>query len=178
MKTTQTAALRSRVERFRVRVAIDGNLRPAGDESRHRRHQATEPLLVGANGFYYSRESRAMLSTTASEVGEWLVLIYRIPTHPTRLRAKVLRRLHRIGAVPLQRSAVTLPYSSNNERALRLARHEIETMGGTALLFLGNALGCQRQLLALVAAEHDESSEPDDTVIAPTASPRRAAAER
>jgi DNA-binding transcriptional regulator PaaX len=86
-----------------------------------------------------------------SEAAEWLILVYRIPTAPTSLRAKALRRLHRVGAIPLQRSAVALPHSWKNERALRIARHEIESMGGVALLFQGRALGCHEQLVALVA---------------------------
>jgi DNA-binding transcriptional regulator PaaX len=96
-----------------------------------------------------------MSSNARSTDAEWLILVYRIPSLPTSLRARVLRRLHRIGAVPLQRSVVTLPYSSRNERALRIARHEIESTGGVALLSRGRALGCHEQLVAFVAAERN-----------------------
>ncbi|MFC0860883.1 Chromate resistance protein ChrB [Sphaerimonospora cavernae] len=47
----------------------------------------------------------------------WMVLIYRVPSEPTRLRATVWRRLKRLGAVYLQNSAAALPHSPGTERA-------------------------------------------------------------
>jgi hypothetical protein len=40
---------------------------------------------------------------------QWLLLVYRIPAEPTRLRAMVWRRLKALGAVYLQNSAAALP---------------------------------------------------------------------
>ena len=39
----------------------------------------------------------------------WLLLIYRVPSEPTRLRATVWRRLKGLGAIYLQNSAAALP---------------------------------------------------------------------
>jgi hypothetical protein len=69
----------------------------------------------------------------------WLLLVYRIPAEPTRLRATVWRRLKSLGAVYLQNSAAALPAGGNAERALRRLRREILEMNGTAVL-----LSCSR----------------------------------
>ncbi|MBW4043142.1 MAG: ChrB domain-containing protein [Acidobacteria bacterium] len=64
----------------------------------------------------------------------WLVLVYRIPSEPTRLRSTAWRRLKSLGAVYLQNSVATLPKDAASERALRKLRHDIIQMGGTAVL--------------------------------------------
>ena len=67
----------------------------------------------------------ASATAIAAEGTTWLVLIYRIPSEPTRLRATVWRRLKGLGAVYLQNSVATLPAGSASERALRKLRREI-----------------------------------------------------
>src|SRR5260370_41448545 len=64
----------------------------------------------------------------------WLVLIYRVPPEPTRLRSTVWRRIKSLGAIYLQNSAAALPASAATERALRKLRREIIDMSGTAVL--------------------------------------------
>src|ERR1700712_2699271 len=77
----------------------------------------------------------------ASEVDEkWLLLVYRIPAEPTRLRATVWRRLKSLGAVYLQNSAAALPAGPSAERALRRLRREIVEMDGTAVLLSCSAM--------------------------------------
>lgn len=71
---------------------------------------------------------------------EWLLLIYRIPAEPTRLRATVWRRLKSLGAVYLQSSAAALPAGTSAERALRRLRREIVEMDGTAVLLSCSAM--------------------------------------
>jgi DNA-binding transcriptional regulator PaaX len=61
----------------------------------------------------------------------WLLLIYRVPSEPSRLRSAVWRRLKSLGAVYLQNSAAALPASVGGERALRKLRSEILAMQGT-----------------------------------------------
>ena len=60
----------------------------------------------------------------------WLVLIYRVPPKPTRLRATVWRRIKSLGAIYLQNSAAALPASAATERALRKLRREILLLAG------------------------------------------------
>src|ERR1700676_946509 len=64
--------------------------------------------------------------------GGWLLLVYRVPSEPSRLRAAVWRRLKSLGAIYLQNSAAALPASVGAERALRKLRSQILDMGGTA----------------------------------------------
>ena len=64
----------------------------------------------------------------------WLLLIYRVPSEPSRLRSTVWRRIKSLGAIYLQNSAAALPASVGTERALRKLRSEILDMGGTAVL--------------------------------------------
>jgi hypothetical protein len=68
------------------------------------------------------------------ESARWLVLIYRVPPEPTRLRSTVWRRIKSLGAIYLQNSAAALPTSAAAERALRKLRREIIDMSGTAVL--------------------------------------------
>ncbi len=55
----------------------------------------------------------------------WLLLVYRVPSEPSRLRATVWRRIKSLGAIYLQSSAAALPASVAAERALRKLRSEI-----------------------------------------------------
>jgi hypothetical protein len=72
--------------------------------------------------------------TSGQSTAGWLVLVYRIPSEPTRLRATVWRRLKALGAIYLQNSVAALPADVSSERALRKLRHEILQMSGTAVL--------------------------------------------
>ena len=98
-------------------------------------------------------------SEAPHESQTWLVLIYRIPSEPTRLRATVWRRLKGLGAVYLQNSVAALPSGPGPERALRKLRREILEMGGTAQLLAGQALAGQRDILAVFQAARDDEYE-------------------
>jgi hypothetical protein len=90
----------------------------------------------------------------------WLLLIYRIPSEPTRLRATAWRRLKGLGAVYLQNSAAALPASQMGERALRKLRHDIVDMGGTALLLECGALVGEAEIIeSFQKARNDEYEE-------------------
>ena len=90
----------------------------------------------------------------------WLVLIYRVPPEPTRLRSTVWRRIKSLGAIYLQTSAAALPASAATERALRKLRREIIDMSGTAVLLSCSVLaGAQDVHAAFQAARDDEYEE-------------------
>jgi hypothetical protein len=92
--------------------------------------------------------------------GAWLLLIYRVPSEPSRLRAAVWRRIKSLGAVYLQNSAAALPASVGAERALRKLRSEILNMGGTAVLMTCTVLaGATEVMGAFQAARNDEYEE-------------------
>lgn len=106
------------------------------------------------------------MSATEHEGGEaadsaetWLLLVYRVPSDPTRLRAAVWRRLKSLGAVYLQNSAAALPASDSAERALRRLRREILEMDGSAMLLSCSALVGGQDIAALFQTARDSEYE-------------------
>ncbi|MGH9130666.1 MAG: Chromate resistance protein ChrB [Acidimicrobiales bacterium] len=86
----------------------------------------------------------------------WLLLVYHVPSDPSRLRAAVWRRLKGLGAVYLQNAAAALPASDSNDRALRRLRHEIIEMSGSAVLLNCAALAGEAEILAAFQAARDD----------------------
>jgi hypothetical protein len=90
----------------------------------------------------------------------WLLLIYRVPPEPTRLRSTVWRRIKSLGAIYLQNSVAALPASPANERSLRKLRREIQDMSGTAMLLSAGVLAGEAEVRnAFQAARNDEYEE-------------------
>lgn len=100
-----------------------------------------------------------MAGAQAHEDAGWLVLIYRIPSEPTRLRSTVWRRLKGLGAIYLQNSAAALPAGTNAERALRKLRHEILEMSGSAVLMSCAVLSGEADVRAAFQAARDDEYE-------------------
>jgi DNA-binding transcriptional regulator PaaX len=89
----------------------------------------------------------------------WLLLVYRVPSEPSRLRATVWRRIKSLGAIYLQSSAAALPASVHAERALRKLRSEILDMHGTAILLSCSVLAGDQEILAAFQAARDDEYE-------------------
>ena len=89
----------------------------------------------------------------------WLLLVYRIPPEPSRLRSAVWRRLKSLGAIYLQNSAAALPASVGAERALRKLRSEILDMGGSAVLLSCAVLAGAAEVHAAFQAARDDEYE-------------------
>ncbi|UQX88673.1 hypothetical protein M6D93_01415 [Jatrophihabitans telluris] len=106
-----------------------------------------------------TQETAADAGTSATSPAEWLVLVYKIPSEPTRLRATVWRRLKGLGAIYLQNSAAALPFSQASERALLKLRHDILDMSGTALLLRSTMLAGQAEATAAFQAARDDEYE-------------------
>jgi hypothetical protein len=105
-------------------------------------------------------EARVGGETQQPSADQWLVLVYRIPSEPTRLRAGVWRKLKGLGAVYIQNAAAALPATPGNERPLRALRAEIQEMDGVAYLFDAALLAGRDQLLELFnAGRNDEYEE-------------------
>lgn len=66
---------------------------------------------------------------------EWVLLVYKIPPHPTRLRAQVWRQLQRCGAIYLQNSVSIVPATSELAENMRWIADEIREMGGESYVF-------------------------------------------
>jgi DNA-binding transcriptional regulator PaaX len=106
-----------------------------------------------------SREKPEAAADAPAKPSGWLLLIYRIPSEPTRLRAAVWRRLKGLGAIYLQNSAAALPAGAAPERALRKLRREIIEMGGTAVLISCAVLAGEAEVLAAFQAARDDEYE-------------------
>src|SRR5258707_15123429 len=89
----------------------------------------------------------------------WLVLIYRVPSEPSRLRSAVWRRLKSLGAIYLQNSAAALPASVGNERAMRKLRSQILDMEGTAALLSCRVLAGEQEGRGSFQAGRDDEDE-------------------
>jgi hypothetical protein len=64
--------------------------------------------------------------------GHWLLLVHTLPPKPPYLRAKVMKRLTRLGALPLKRSAYLLPADDGTLEDFQWLRQEIREEGGDA----------------------------------------------
>jgi hypothetical protein len=90
---------------------------------------------------------------------EWLILVYKLPSEPSRLRVSIWRRLKGLGAIYLQSSAAALPASASAERALRKLQHQIMQMSGSAVLFRSTVLGGGADVAAAFRAARDDEYE-------------------
>src|ERR1700735_3838335 len=115
--------------------------------------------MFSDNGGVTTDQDRADVPATGDGAGTgWLLLIYRVPPEPTRLRSTVWRRIKSLGAIYLQNSVAALPASTANERALRKLRREIPDMSGTAMLLTANVLAGESDVrAAFQAARHHQS---------------------
>jgi len=91
--------------------------------------------------------------------GRWLLLVYRVPSEPSRLRATVWRRIKSLGAIYLQSSAAALPASVAAERALRKLRSEILDMSGTAVLLSCEVVAGEADIRAAFQSARDDEYE-------------------
>jgi hypothetical protein len=89
-------------------------------------------------------------------VDGWLILIYKIPPEPSRLRAGIWRKLKAAGAIYLQNGVAALPAGPASERALRGIAQAVRGMGGTAQLFHGRLLGDEEAVRGQFNAARDE----------------------
>src|SRR5690242_12315883 len=95
----------------------------------------------------------------AASAPGWLLLVYRVPSEPTRLRAAVWRRLKGLGAIYLQNSVAALPAGTRSERALRKLRAEILDMAGTATLLACTALQGEAEVRGAFQSARDDEYE-------------------
>lgn len=68
-------------------------------------------------------------------MGQWLLLIHQIPPKPAYFRAKVMRRLSQLGALPIKNSAYVLPNTPDLLEDFQWMAREIGEEGGEAWLF-------------------------------------------
>lgn len=67
----------------------------------------------------------------AAEPRGWLLLIYKVPSEPSRVRVAVWRELKRLGALYLQQAVAVLPNRPEIAAELAAVRERINALGGT-----------------------------------------------
>jgi hypothetical protein len=70
----------------------------------------------------------------------WLLLLHQIPPKPAYFRAKILRRLAQVGALPVKNSAYMLPDTDDTREDFEWICREIKSEGGAAWLFRADSL--------------------------------------
>ncbi len=65
----------------------------------------------------------------------WVLLSYRVPRQPSRLRLTIWRRLQRLGAVAAHDSVWILPSDAKTREDFEWIAEEAEERGGSALLW-------------------------------------------
>lgn len=86
----------------------------------------------------------------------WLLVIYTIPTTPSRTRAYVWREIRRAGALLLRDGVAVLPMGSDTERWARETSRRIEAAGGTVTTAVAAlAAGDERRVTAAFQAERE-----------------------
>ncbi len=73
-----------------------------------------------------------------STAPRWLLLIHQIPPKPAYFRAKVGRRLQRLGAVPIKNAVYVLPSDEQTREDLQWVAREIAQEGGEATVCEAN----------------------------------------
>ncbi len=75
-----------------------------------------------------------MARRAEADDARWLLLIHQIPPKPPYFRAKVLRRLNRLGAVAIKNSVYALPRTEGTREDLSWLAREILADGGEATI--------------------------------------------
>lgn len=69
----------------------------------------------------------------------WTLLVYKIPSQPSRLRLQIWRKLQRMGALYLQDAVCVVPARPDLDENMQYIAEAITEMGGTYHLFRASA---------------------------------------
>lgn len=89
----------------------------------------------------------------------WLLLTYKVPAEPSKLRVGIWRRIRGMGAVYLQNSICVLPTSSEHQRQLRMVQSDIEQAGGEAVIFETQALDAKQEERVVAYFKRDREQD-------------------
>ena len=89
----------------------------------------------------------------------WLLLTYKVPAEPTKIRVGIWRRIRSLGAVYLQNSICVLPVTTEHQRQLRMVQSDIEHAGGEAVIFETLALDPKQDALVVSRFKHDRDQD-------------------
>jgi hypothetical protein len=86
---------------------------------------------------------------------EWYILVYKLPSEPTRYRASVWRKLRAAGAIYLQNGVAALPDDPGSKRVMRGIVQEIREAEGMAHLLRGEMVGDEAELVRAFGEARD-----------------------
>jgi hypothetical protein len=89
----------------------------------------------------------------------WLLLTYKVPAEPSKVRVAIWRRIRGLGAVYLQNSICVLPTNTEHQRQFRMVQSEIERAGGEAVIFETLALDEKQQARVVAYFKHDREQD-------------------
>ncbi len=89
----------------------------------------------------------------------WLLLTYKVPAEPSKLRVGIWRRIRGMGAVYLQNSICVLPTSAEHQRQLRMVQSDIEQAGGEAVIFETKALDARQEERVVAYFKRDREQD-------------------
>ncbi|HZK67692.1 MAG TPA: Chromate resistance protein ChrB [Chloroflexota bacterium] len=93
---------------------------------------------------------------------QWLILAYKVPSEPTRIRTSVWRQVKALGCFHLQQAVWLLPKTVQTEAELQKLSASIEEMGGEASLLSTssqNAAWEERTIAGFNRARDEEYAE-------------------
>jgi hypothetical protein len=93
------------------------------------------------------------------DASAWLLMTYKVPAEPSKLRVGIWRRIRGMGAVYLQNSVCVLPTSADHQRQLRMVQSDIEKGGGEAVIFETTALDAKQEELVVARFKHDRDQD-------------------
>ena len=99
------------------------------------------------------------MATIKTQPSGWLILTYKVPPEPTKVRVAIWRRIRGLGAVYLQSGVCILPALGDHGRELRIVQAEIEHAEGEALLFESPSLDSRQEAALIERFKHDRDQD-------------------
>jgi len=100
----------------------------------------------------------------AEKPSTWRLLIYTIPSEPSRKRAFIWRELKKVGAVYLRDGVCALPEGEGTATAMGKIAAKIEEFGGEPTVIAGAELNASRAQTIIEASRRDREQEYDQVL--------------
>ncbi len=89
----------------------------------------------------------------------WLLLVYTVPSHPSRKRAAVWREIKKVGAVYLRDGVAVLPERAETHAIFKAIATKVEDLGGQAVVAEGARLDPTRAETVVAKARTSRAEE-------------------
>lgn len=89
----------------------------------------------------------------------WLLLTYKVPPEPSKVRVAIWRRIRGLGAVYIQNGICVLPTTTEHQRQFRMVQSDIEQAGGEAVIFETAAMDDKQEGLVVTRFKHDRDQD-------------------